>query len=268
MLTPYVGEVVLYAFNFPPQNWAPCAGQLLPLSQNFPLFSVIRNQFGGDGVSTFALPDYRKLAPQGMQYCIALKGVDPKGAPRPCNIGEIALLPYATPATWLNCNGQSLQVAQYQTLFQIIGTSFGGGGSSFRVPNLTMLTPPFPSPSAPIVQGQPGTAGGKVNRPAPTQSLYCISTSGAISVSNGAIVPAPPFLCEVRLLPSWSTPAGWSACKGQLMPINVNQALFSLLGFTFGGDGRTKFALPNLSKTPVPTGLQYCISVAGTFPTR
>ena len=262
MLTPYVGEVVLYAFNFPPQNWAPCTGQLLPLSQNFPLFSLIRNQFGGDGVSTFALPDYTKLAPQGMQYCIALQGVQPKDAPRPGNLGEIALLPYATPSTWINCNGQSLQGAQYQSLFQFIGTTFGGSRTFFRVPNLTMLPPPFPSPPAPITQGQSGATTGKVNRPpGPTQSLYCLS-------NGGANVPATPFLCEVRLLPTWSTPAGWSACKGQLLPLNINQAMFSLLGINFGGDGRTNFALPNLSKAPLPEGLQYCISVAGTPPTR
>jgi len=144
MLAPYIGEVVLYPFNFPPQNWAPCAGQLFPLTQNIPLFSLFGNQFGGDGVSTFALPDYTKLAPQGMQYCIALQGVQPKGAPRPGNVSEITLLPYATPATWTNCNGQLLEVAQNQSLFQVIGTSFGGDGQTwFGVPNLTMLPPPF-----------------------------------------------------------------------------------------------------------------------------
>jgi len=84
-----------------------------------------------------------------------------------------------------------------------------------------------------MVQGQSGATGKKLNRPAPTQSLYCIS-------NGGANVPATPFLCEVRLLPSWTTPAGWSACKGQLLPLNINQAMFSLLGFTFGGDGRQK----------------------------
>ena len=261
MLAPYVGEVVLYAFNFPPKNWAQCSGQLMPLSQDIPLFLSIGKEFGGDGVSTFALPDYRNLAPQGMQYCIALQGVQPKDPPRPANIGEIGLLPYAPPATWVNCNGQLLEVAQYPDLFQVIGTTFGGGFTSFNVPNLTMLPPPFPSPSAPIAQAQSGAANRKVNRLAPTQSLYCIS-------SGGAITPATAFQGEVRLLPSWSVPAGWSPCKGQLMPVNINQALFSLLGFTFGGDGRINFALPNLSKAPVPTGLQYCISTAGTYPPR
>lgn len=253
MLTPFLGEIVLYAFNFAPQTWSPCAGQLLPLSQNTPLFLLLKNQFGGDGVSTFALPDYRKVAPAGMQYCIALQGVQPTSAPRPANLGEIALLPYATPGSWLNCNGQWLTKSQYPDLFQIIGVTFGGGFDNFKVPKLTTLAPLFPTGLPPTTQ--------PVNRPAPTQSLYCIS-------SGGALAPAPAFQGEVRLMPSWSVPAGWVPCNGQLLPINVNQAMFSLLGTTFGGDGRMKFALPNLSRIAVPTGLQYCINIGGTYPPR
>ena len=55
-----------------------------------------------------------------------------------------------------------------------------------------------------------------------------------------------PFLAEIRLI-SWNFPAkGWAFTNGQLLPINQNQALFSLLGTTYGGDGRVNFALPNL----------------------
>lgn len=55
-----------------------------------------------------------------------------------------------------------------------------------------------------------------------------------------------PFLGEIRLISFNFPPKGWALCDGQLLPINQNQALFSLLGTTFGGDGRTNFALPNL----------------------
>lgn len=57
---------------------------------------------------------------------------------------------------------------------------------------------------------------------------------------------AEPFLAEIRLMSFVFPPKGWSLCNGQLMPINQNQALFSLLGTTFGGDGRVTFGLPNL----------------------
>ncbi len=55
-----------------------------------------------------------------------------------------------------------------------------------------------------------------------------------------------PFLGEIRIMSFGFAPRGWALCNGQLLPINQNQALFALLGTTYGGDGRTNFALPNL----------------------
>ena len=57
---------------------------------------------------------------------------------------------------------------------------------------------------------------------------------------------AEPFLAEIRLCSFVFAPKGWALCNGQLLPINQNQALFSLLGTTYGGDGRVNFALPDL----------------------
>lgn len=55
-----------------------------------------------------------------------------------------------------------------------------------------------------------------------------------------------PFLAEVRIFTGNFAPKGWALCNGQLMPISQNTALFSLLGTTYGGDGKSNFALPNL----------------------
>ncbi len=57
---------------------------------------------------------------------------------------------------------------------------------------------------------------------------------------------AEPFLSEIRIMSFGFPPKGWALCDGQLLPINQNQGLFSLLGTTYGGDGRVNFALPNL----------------------
>jgi microcystin-dependent protein len=57
---------------------------------------------------------------------------------------------------------------------------------------------------------------------------------------------AEPFLSEIRLFSFNFPPKGWALCNGQLLPINQNQALFSLLGTTYGGNGQTNFALPDL----------------------
>jgi len=66
---------------------------------------------------------------------------------------------------------------------------------------------------------------------------------------------AEPFLSEIRIMSFEFAPKGWALCNGQLLPINQNQALFSLLGTTFGGDGRVNFALPDLrGRTPIHVG--------------
>jgi microcystin-dependent protein len=64
-----------------------------------------------------------------------------------------------------------------------------------------------------------------------------------------------PFLAEIRIVSFNFPPKGWAFCDGQLLPINQNQALFSLLGTTYGGNGQTNFALPNLrGRVPVHQG--------------
>ena len=61
-----------------------------------------------------------------------------------------------------------------------------------------------------------------------------------------------PILGEIRMFAGNFAPGGWALCSGQLLPINQNQALFSLLGTTYGGNGQTTFALPNLNnRAPV-----------------
>ena len=57
---------------------------------------------------------------------------------------------------------------------------------------------------------------------------------------------AEPFLSEIRIMSFNFAPKGWAMCNGQFLPINQNQALFSLLGTTYGGNGQTTFALPDL----------------------
>ena len=62
---PLIGEVKLFAGNFAPRGWALCQGQLLPISQNTALFSILGTMYGGDGRTTFALPDLRHRVPVG-----------------------------------------------------------------------------------------------------------------------------------------------------------------------------------------------------------
>ncbi|MEO6039228.1 MAG: tail fiber protein, partial [Saprospiraceae bacterium] len=77
-------------------------------------------------------------------------------------------------------------------------------------------------------------------------------------------VMAEPFLSEIRIFSFNFAPQGWAMCNGQLLPINQNQALFSLLGTTYGGNGQTNFALPDLrGRAPIHFGSGTTLGQAG-----
>lgn len=75
---------------------------------------------------------------------------------------------------------------------------------------------------------------------------------------------ATPYLGEIRIMSFNFAPRGWALCNGQFLPINQNQAMFSLLGTMYGGNGQTTFALPNLrGKTPIHFGNGHTIGEQG-----
>ncbi|TPI63032.1 phage tail protein [Mesorhizobium sp. B3-1-3] len=75
---------------------------------------------------------------------------------------------------------------------------------------------------------------------------------------------AEPFLSEIRIMSFAFPPKGWALCNGQLLPINQNQPLFSLLGTTFGGDGRVNFALPDYrGRVPIHVGGSHVLGERG-----
>ena len=75
---------------------------------------------------------------------------------------------------------------------------------------------------------------------------------------------AEPFLSEIRIMSFGYAPRGWALANGQLLPINQNQALFSLLGTTYGGNGVQNFALPDLrGKTPIHVGSGHTLGETG-----
>src|SRR4051812_39647301 len=80
MADPYLGEIRIFAGNFPPVNWAFCNGQLLPIQANTALFSILGVQYGGNGTTNFALPNLQGSVPIGA-------GAGPGLSPRP--VGEI-----------------------------------------------------------------------------------------------------------------------------------------------------------------------------------
>ncbi|MBF0860898.1 tail fiber protein [Gluconobacter kanchanaburiensis] len=163
--------------------------------------------------------------------------------------------------------GQLLPIAEYPQLYAVIGTTYGGDGqATFALPNLTgrsiigtsstlklgavvgKQTVSLSNANVPVSDGGNGTS---FDNRAPGLALnYIICVSGAFPNSGS---DSGPVMGEIRAYAgsAASIPQGWVLANGTLLPIAQNQALFALLGTTYGGNGLTNFALPNLSDTVV-----------------
>jgi microcystin-dependent protein len=214
---PLIGEVQLFSGTIAPNGWAFCDGQLLPISQYAPLFSVIGNTYGGNGTSTFALPD--------------LRGRDAVGEGNG-SVGQ----PIGSETATLSPSQIPEQQARLPT----------GGATGI------MGTPGVP---APLDYQQPGLG---LN--------YIIAVSGYYPSQSG--VNGTPMLGEVQLFAGTFAPTGWAFCNGQLLSIAQNTALFSVIGTTYGGNGTSNFALPDLRGRDI-VGVSQALGFApGQSPTQ
>lgn len=171
MSDPFVAEIRIFAGNFPPTGWAFCDGQLLPIAQNTALFSLLGTTYGGNGQTTFALPDLRTRAPlqpgQGPGLSERLLGESGGEASH-------ALLPGEMPA-----HSHSLQASG-----SVAATTVANGNmlATVNAPN-----PPYHEPSALADMG-PGvltTAGGG----APHQNMQPYLTLSFIIATQGIFPP-------------------------------------------------------------------------------
>ena len=103
------------------------------------------------------------------------------------------------------------------------------------------------------------------------QILLTTLFAAALTFSHAkpSFAGAEPFIGEITIFAGNFAPRGYAFCEGQLLPIAQYQALFSLLGTTYGGDGRTTFALPNFKKAEKSLGgARYIIALVGLYPSR
>ncbi|MFZ0574191.1 MAG: tail fiber protein [Candidatus Cybelea sp.] len=166
-------------------------------------------------------------------------------------LGSLLLIPYDfVPLSFEKCAGQVLPIASNPALFTLLGNRFGGDGKkTFGLPDM---------------RGQE-----------PIKGLsYLIATAGIYPSRKALNTPSqygiPPLLGQLLLvayLPKYTPPAGWATCDGQLLKIDREAALYTLLGNKFGGDGETTFALPDLRGHEPVKGITYVISLQGRFPT-
>lgn len=241
-------------------------GQVLRVSSNPPLFSVIGPSFGGDGMQTFALPNLKgRVAAGGGQVGEQAQGTlsvtfliaaETTGTAPP--VGTV--MPFGgnyAPAGWLVADGSTVPIVDYVALFEVIGTAFGGDGRvTFMLPNLApppqtgALTVPIgvgTGPGRPPVSlgqqvpGAVGQAGGLG-----LNFLICVQGQYPATGGDGAFPEDEAYLGQVVAYAGKAPPQGWALCDGTLLAIKANQALYTLLGTLYGGDGTTDFALPDL----------------------
>jgi microcystin-dependent protein len=194
----FVGQIGTFAGSFVPAGWMVAAGQVLNISDYPTLFNAIGNKYGGNGTTTFALPDLR---------------------------GRLAVGADTAPAV-------GTAFGQEQTV--LTSAQLPGGGVAGST-----------APGQPIDNTQPSLA---VN--------YIIALQGVFPIRDGgSLSPTTPILGQIVPFAGTVAPTGWAFCQGQVLPINQNTALFSLLGVAYGGNGATTFALPDLrGRTLVGTG--------------
>jgi microcystin-dependent protein len=239
-----------------------CDGQLVPIINHQAMFSILGLSYGGDGERNFALPNLRGLAAVGggplqgrtaaslsMTYMIATAGgAGPSEYPLVGAIGLFAGMD--PPAGWLVADGSLLSLRDYIPLFQAIGTAFGGNGATdVQLPNLLdrAAVGAGQGASVSIALGQQVDAG--PDTPVSCLGLnYLINVGGAAppAQGNGGFAPSAAVLGEVIAYAGAAVPEGWLPADGREMSVEANEALFGVIGDTFGGNGESSFALPDL----------------------
>lgn len=142
MADPFVAEIRIYPFNFPPKGWAFCDGQLLPLSQNTALFSLLGTTYGGNGKSNFALPDLQGRAPMfdGQGPGLSLRDLGESGGAESVTLLESEIPSHTHTMMGATFPGDSNQANQ-NVLARSTGVALYGTAGGPVTMNPQMLTP-------------------------------------------------------------------------------------------------------------------------------
>jgi microcystin-dependent protein len=222
----------MFGGNFAPVGWALCDGSLMAIDQNAALFQLIGTTYGGDGVSTFALPNLQGRVPihQGGSSIIGLLA----------GSETITLVAAQVPGHVHTAFGTSA------------GASTGGpAGALYAVTDSAhQLYAPAAAGAPAVMAPQTLSPGGGTRVAQQLDAVHCHHLHHLVErdlsfPKLGATV-ADQFLGEIRIFGGNFAPSGWATCDGQLLAISQNTALFSILGTMYGGNGTTNFALPNL----------------------
>ena len=178
MSEPFVGEIEIFAFNFAPKGWALCQGQLLPISQNTALFSLLGTQYGGNGTTNFALPNLQGCIPnhqgQGPGLSQYVMGQTGGSTTATLTTQTIPAHTHTLPVTTVN--GRVNTPTNVNVLGEVGGGRGGGGGSAYGTTTLANMA---------AQTGNTAGGGQPHNNMAPYVVLnYCIALQGVFPARN------------------------------------------------------------------------------------
>ncbi len=169
-MEPYIGQIALFGFNFAPLGWAQCNGQLLSISSNSALFSLLGTAYGGDGKSTFGLPDLRGRAPVNQGTGVGLS---------PRVIGEMVGTEAVTLAVGqMPAHGHAVRGSAAATSKTPAGAvpGYDEAGASYAAPDDTVMSPQMIASS--------GDSGPHDNMSPVLVLNYCIAIDGIFPPRN------------------------------------------------------------------------------------
>lgn len=229
---PYIGEIRWIAGDTVPDGWELCEGQLIEISQNTALFSLLGTIYGGDGRTNFALPDLRDRFPlgQGNGFGLTPRAIGERGG-----ASEVALTVGELPPHRHTLHGVDDPADLSDPEDNVMA----------RTENNKVYSPsPLDVDMHASVLERTGGNQPHANRQ-PYQGVRAmIAVTGVFPSQNVAGFEA--VLGEVRWFAFNFAPPGFATCQGQLLPVAQNEALFFLIGTIYGGDGQVTFGLPDL----------------------
>ena len=248
--SPLTGQVCLFAFNVVPAGWLRCDGALVSIGTYTELFEVVGTMYGGDGVTTFGLPNLQGVLPigAGSGNSLTTRNVGDAGGEQTVTLTN-PNIPSHTHTLSANSGAGTSNTPQGN----FFASNAEGMGQFSASANTTLNADTLTSS---------GSGGTHNNMPPYLALNFCIATTGTFPSHTGT---SPNMMYgDILLFAGNFIPAGYLACDGSLLSIATNDTLFSLIGTTYGGNGTTNFAVPDLrGRAPIHVGSGFSLGQFG-----
>ncbi len=233
----YMGEVKLVAYDFVPRDYMRCDGRLLKIDGHTALFALLGTRYGGDGRTTFGLPNLQVRVPISSKSKTL---VGTTGGRYEVTLDAANIPPHSH---GINVASESAEETTPDD------TIFAAAAPRAQ----SVYAPPGAGAHGKLRQESIGNSGRSEphSNMQPTIALnYVISAYGFFPPKGGPQGGADDgdedYIGDIRAFPYAVVPREWAPCDGKILQIQSNQSLYSLIGTTFGGDGKTTFALPDM----------------------